>query len=152
MAVFARLSSPISAAWVLAAALFAAGPLAPIARAAETPDDDLVEVTPQHRPDTAAVSEDEAEDDWLTHAAKNAHGEVGAMIASDGSRAVYGTVTMPLGENGQITLSGSTGRMRYYPYDAYGRCDYRAPPMAAASYPVVPGAPLCALEGSPFIR
>ena len=125
---------------------------APVTMAAEKPDDDLVEVTPQRTSERAPRPDDEKpEDDLVTHALKNAHGEVGAMISSDGSRAVYGTVTMPLGEKGSLTLSGATGKMRYYPYDAYGRCDYRAAPLAVAAYPLPPGAPLCAVE-SPFVR
>lgn len=137
----------------LASSLLIAAALVPGAKAAEEPDGDLVEVTPQRTSERSpAPANEKEEDDWLTHAAKNAHGEVGAMIASDGSRAVYGTVTMPLGENGQLTVSGATGRMQYYPYDAFGRCDYRAAPLAAAPYPVSPGAPVCAVESGPFVR
>jgi hypothetical protein len=152
MAITARSPSLPWMSLALASGLLVAAALVSGARAAEEPDSDLVEVTPQRTSERPPAPADETEkDDWLTHAAKNAHGEVGAMIASDGSRAVYGTVTMPLGENGHLTISGATGRMQYYPYDAFGRCDYRAAPLAAAPYPLPPGAPLCAVEGG-FVR
>ena len=150
MATTARSPNLPRMAFALVSTLLIAAPV--VSQAAE-PDGDLVEVTPQRTSERpVAPAEDEEKDDWLTHAAKNAHGEVGAMIASDGSRAVYGTVSMPLGENGHITLSGATGRMHYYPYDRFGRCDYHAAPLDVAPYPLPPGAPVCAIEGGPFVR
>jgi hypothetical protein len=46
------------------------------------------------------------------------HGEVGAMVGSGGMRAVYGTATIPLGDNGRATVSISQGhKLPYYgPY------------------------------------
>jgi hypothetical protein len=137
----------------LASALLVAAALAARAHAAEQPGGDLVEVTPQRASsDPAAQGKTKDEESLIEHAVRNAHGEVGAMIASDGSRAVYGTVTMPVGENGSVTLSGATGRTRYYPYDAYGRCDYRRTPLDAPPVFIPPGATLCAAEGGPFLR
>jgi len=151
MAVDAR-SPDRPKALVLASAMLIGAALAAGAKAAEEPAGDLVEITPQRTSERPAVPAEDEKDDWLTHAAKNAHGEVGAMIASNGSRAVYGTVTMPLGENGRLTVSGATGKMPYYPYDALGRCDYRAAASDIAPYPLRPGAPLCAVEGPPCVR
>lgn len=137
---------------VLAGAMLLGGVPIWSAVADDTPTD-LVDVTPQRTSkDPAAAAETEDSETLLEHAVRNAHGEVGAMIASDGSRAVYGTVTMPIGENGTLTLSGGTGRIRYYPYDALGRCDYRHAPLDAPPIILPPGRPLCTLEEGPFVR
>ncbi len=38
------------------------------------------------------------------------HGEVGMMVGTGGTRAIYGTTAVPLGENGSAQFSFSTGR------------------------------------------
>lgn len=38
------------------------------------------------------------------------HGEVGMMIGTGGSRAIWGSTTLPLGETGSASLGLSTGR------------------------------------------
>jgi hypothetical protein len=52
------------------------------------------------------------------------HGEVGATIGTDGTRAVYGTAVLPLGEDGSLTVSLATGRFGRSTY--YGS-DFRDP-------------------------
>ena len=44
------------------------------------------------------------------------HGEMGVMVGSDGSRAVYGSTVIPLGTTASLALAysdGSYGRRRY---------------------------------------
>ncbi len=129
------LSAGIGSLLLIAAAMVAG------ANAAE--NDDLVSVTPraQSAEEKAASETDKDKEGLIDHALRNAHGEVGAMIATDGSRAAYGTVTMPLGETGSLTLSGSTGRYRGYGYDDPRDC--RRLPPGAVLEPLPPGAAPC---------
>lgn len=46
------------------------------------------------------------------------HGEVGMMIGTGGTRAIWGTTAVPLGQNGTAQFSFSTGR--YPGFNQYG--------------------------------
>lgn len=62
---------------------------------------DEIAVTPQKASEVPV----EPADDKL-----EIHGQVTALIGSDGTRAVAGTVVIPLGEKGSLALSGDFGR------------------------------------------
>ncbi len=47
------------------------------------------------------------------------HGEVGMFVGSGGSRGVFGTIGMPLGDNGFASFSFDTGRYPFNPYQTY---------------------------------
>ena len=47
------------------------------------------------------------------NARRGIHGEVGAMIGSHGTRAVYGTADIPLGDNAGATISVESSRYGY---------------------------------------
>ena len=47
------------------------------------------------------------------NAGRGIHGEVGFMIGSHGTLGAYGTADIPLGENGQATVSVETSRFGY---------------------------------------
>lgn len=62
---------------------------------------------------------------YLTPTAKTrmdrqVHGEVTAMIGTGGARGAWGTVSMPVGETGTLTLSGGEGRNLYRAWPGYG--------------------------------
>jgi hypothetical protein len=44
-------------------------------------------------------------------AGRHVHGEVGAMIGSNGARGAYGTAAIPLGENGGAIVSFESSRI-----------------------------------------
>jgi hypothetical protein len=48
-----------------------------------------------------------------TDTGRGIHGEVGAMIGSHGTRAVYGTADIPLGDNAGATISVESSRYGY---------------------------------------
>jgi hypothetical protein len=48
------------------------------------------------------------------------HGEVGMFIGSGGSRGIFGTVGMPLGDNGVASFSFDTGRYQGLGLQPYG--------------------------------
>jgi hypothetical protein len=112
----------------LAAAAFLGSALLGQALAAgET--DELVTVTPRQDKadaDAAALAAAEAKDkpDSLIGPI---HGTVGAMIGTGGARAIYGTVDIPVGENGMVSLSFSEGRHLPYSdvYPGYGAYGHR---------------------------
>lgn len=77
---------------------------------------DVVELTPEQR-ETAleAGAERSARDLPINGLAGRVHGEIGTEIGSNGSRALYGTAAVPLGENGSAAFSfftGQSGRWR----------------------------------------
>ncbi|WP_269713787.1 hypothetical protein [Caulobacter sp. NIBR2454] len=47
------------------------------------------------------------------------HGEVTAMIGTGGARGAWGTVALPVGETGVVTLSGGQSRNLYRGYPGY---------------------------------
>ena len=51
---------------------------------------------------------------------RQVHGEVTAMIGTGGARGAWGTVSMPVGETGTLTLSGGEGRNLYRAWPGYG--------------------------------
>ncbi|MET0338850.1 MAG: hypothetical protein ABW063_13945 [Caulobacter sp.] len=51
---------------------------------------------------------------------RQVHGEVTAMIGTGGARGAWGTVSMPVGENGTLTVSGGEGRNLYRAWPGYG--------------------------------
>ncbi|MDG2523518.1 hypothetical protein P7B02_18475 [Caulobacter segnis] len=51
---------------------------------------------------------------------RQVHGEVSAMIGTGGARGAWGTVSMPVGETGTLTLSGGEGRNLYRAWPGYG--------------------------------
>jgi hypothetical protein len=48
------------------------------------------------------------------------HGEVGMFIGSGGSRGIFGTVGMPIGDNGFASFSFDTGRYQGFGPNPYG--------------------------------
>jgi hypothetical protein len=48
------------------------------------------------------------------------HGEVGMFIGSGGSRGIFGTIGMPLGDNGFASFSFDTGRYQGFGLQPYG--------------------------------
>jgi hypothetical protein len=46
-------------------------------------------------------------------ARRGIHGEVGAMIGSNGSHAVYGAASIPLGDHGEATVAFESSSFRY---------------------------------------
>ena len=44
---------------------------------------------------------------------RGVHGEVGVMIGSHGTRGIYGTADIPLGDNGGATISFESSRFGY---------------------------------------
>jgi hypothetical protein len=46
-------------------------------------------------------------------AGRGIHGEIGAMIGSHGTRGIYGTADIPLGENASATVSVESSRYGY---------------------------------------
>jgi hypothetical protein len=86
-----------------------------------------------HAPPVTRMSRDDAES-WTDRpvVAENdgrVHGEVGAMIGTGGSRAVFGTATIPLGDKAHATVSITDGHKlpyagpyadpRYAPYPPF---------------------------------
>lgn len=111
---------------IFAATAFVAALGGAAAHAAD--DGDLVTVTP--RQDKAAADAAAAEAAKEESSGKSLigpiHGSVGAMIGTGGARAMYGTVDIPIGENGIVSLSYAEGRnlpyyQSYYGYSDYGR-------------------------------
>lgn len=87
---------------------------------------DEVEVTPRQDVQPDPVAKEDEGDSWLGDVLRNTHGSVGAMIASDGTRAVYGVANMPLSDNADLTIAFSTGRYgESYYYDRYHDGRYR---------------------------
>lgn len=107
------------------ALLLAAGPACwPIAAAAQTapsatPADDTVRLTDEQRlaiidnntPERAAAARGELT--GADRAARGIHGEIGAMIGSNGTRGIYGTAQIPLGNNGAAIVSFENSRYGY---------------------------------------
>lgn len=69
------------------------------------PADESIAVTPQQTSEEAAAPAPDR-----TGLPIELHGELSAMVATDGSRAVAGTVIIPLGEKGELGLAFETGR------------------------------------------
>ncbi|GAA0326371.1 hypothetical protein GCM10009087_40850 [Sphingomonas oligophenolica] len=46
-------------------------------------------------------------------AGRGIHGEIGAMIGSHGTRAIYGTADIPLGDSASATVSFESSRFGY---------------------------------------
>jgi len=93
----------------LALAVLMPGP----APAADVAPDETVSATPQRvaRPLAGAAQEaapDAARDDDGGLLA-DVHGEVSAMVGTGGAYALSGTATLPLGDDGSLTLSFETG-------------------------------------------
>ena len=61
--------------------------------------------------DSAAAARGERSGSGIT--GQGIHGEVGAMIGSNGTRGVYGTADIPLGDNAGATVSFESSRFGY---------------------------------------
>lgn len=66
---------------------------------------------------TARAPEDAATD-------RRMHGEVGFTVGTNGTRGVFGSTMLPLGDNGAVALSFSTGRSNFGGYGMGGYDDY----------------------------
>ena len=112
-----------------ALAILLAGTVCGVAVAAED-DGDLVTITPrkdQAEADAAAAAKAAEAEKSEKSLIGPIHGQVGAMIGTGGARAFYGTVDIPIGENGMMSLSYGEGRnLPYYDqYPGYGSYDRR---------------------------
>ncbi|WP_369060659.1 hypothetical protein ABOZ73_03215 [Caulobacter sp. 73W] len=65
---------------------------------------------------------------------RQVHGEVTAMIGTGGARGAWGTVSMPVGETGTLTVSGGEGRNLYRAWSGYGYRPGMADPLVRPLY------------------
>jgi hypothetical protein len=91
--------------------------------------DGLVTITPRQdkaEADAAALAAAEA-DDKEDSLIGPIHGSVSAMVGTGGARAFYGTVDIPIGENGMVSLSYGEGQNLPYSdvYPGYGAYGHR---------------------------
>jgi hypothetical protein len=73
---------------------------------------------------------------------KRVRGEVGMMVGTGGTRAIYGSTAVPLGENGMAQFSFSTGR-----YNGFGLYPNQ---YADGSFPFTRGGSPFALGRNPY--
>ena len=86
-----------------------------------SPADDTIRLSDQQRMEildhntveSAAAARGELTDSRST--GRGIHGEVGVMIGSHGTRGVYGTADIPLGDNAGATVSFESSRYGYGP-------------------------------------
>ena len=84
-----------------------------------SPADDTIRLTDEQRMaildhntvESAAAARGELAD--ARSAGRGIHGEVGVMIGSHGTRGVYGTADIPLGDNAGATVSFESSRYGY---------------------------------------
>jgi hypothetical protein len=101
-----------SAIFLKGAAVFGAMLFVPatvMAQIAEPNTAQIVRLTPEQKAELAAAGTEEKVDMALAQATaggdRQIHGSVGMMIGTAGSRGVYGTAQIPLGENGEAAIA-----------------------------------------------
>jgi hypothetical protein len=114
---------PFRLAMALAAVV--ASPAAAFAQVTPAPADeapaagDTIRLTDEQRmaildsntPESGAAARGELT--GAQRAARGIHGEMGVMVGSSGSRGVYGTADIPLGDNAGATVSFESSRFGY---------------------------------------
>ena len=101
--------------WPIAASAQSAVAVQPIS----SPADDTIRLTDEQRMEilehntveSAAAARGELTDSRST--GRGVHGEVGVMIGSHGTRGIYGTADIPLGDNAGATVSFESSRYGY---------------------------------------
>jgi hypothetical protein len=88
---------------------------APSARPAAS-SSDIVALSPEAREATLEAAASRGRDDLSGGNKRAIHGEVGMMMGTHGTRALWGTAAVPLGDTGQAVVSVMTGsdNLRYY--------------------------------------
>ena len=103
---------PIAATAQSTAALTAAQPiLSPADDTIRLSDEQRMEILNHNTVESAAAARGEHADS--RSAGRGIHGEVGVMIGSHGTRGVYGTAEIPLGDNAGATVSFESSRYGY---------------------------------------
>ena len=74
-------------------------------------DEQRMEILDHNTVESAAAARGELTDSRST--GRGVHGEVGVMIGSHGTRGVYGTADIPLGDNAGATVSFESSRYGY---------------------------------------
>ena len=114
------LASVVSIAiWPSAADAQSTAPLPPAASSAPAADTGVRTLTDEQRlaildgntVESAALARGEAPGAQV--ATRGIHGEVGAMIGTNGTRAIYGTADIPLGDHAGATVSFESSRFGY---------------------------------------
>jgi hypothetical protein len=95
---------------------------AAIAKAAMQPERQALLLTPEPAP-VAGLQPSTARDAILNNSLygegqpdRRPHGEVGMFIGSGGTRGIFGTTAVPLGDTGMASFSFSTGRFPGFGY------------------------------------
>lgn len=113
---------PIALALVVAACCWPAAGMAqavaaaPVAQPAPDAAGDTVRLSDEQRNailasntvDSAAAARGE-----MSAAERGVHGEVGVMIGTNGTRGIYGTAAIPLGDKGEAVVSFESSRYGY---------------------------------------
>ena len=74
-------------------------------------DEQRMEILDNNTVESAAAARGELTDSRST--GRGVHGEVGVMIGSHGTRGIYGTADIPLGDNAGATVSFESSRYGY---------------------------------------
>jgi hypothetical protein len=99
------------------ATLFAALLAPAVARADDAPSPQVVRLSPEQA--QAAIESGSARSnppgmlDPGPNSARAIHGEIGAMIGSNGARGAYGTAAIPIGDDGGAVVSFASERYRW---------------------------------------
>ena len=102
---------------ILAGALLLAVATPAVAQTPPAPDP-IIRLTPEQREAALESAATAAEIDPINGLDRRVHGEMGITIGTNGTRALYGTAIVPLGETGTAALSvldartGRAGRWR----------------------------------------
>ena len=97
----------------MATMLLALAPTLASAQAADPAPAQVYSLTPEQKSSLLADREVRGNDPTLpllSGVDRQVHGEIGALIGSNGTRAMFGTAAVPLGENGGAVVSFESSR------------------------------------------
>lgn len=86
--------------------------LAPQSDVRQLSDEERLKILDGNTVESAAIARGESPDAQV--ATRGIHGEVGAMIGTNGMRAIYGTADIPLGDHAGATVSFESSQFGNY--------------------------------------